>query len=96
MDASESYSWLVFTLFIASAIFLAVFVALQWASDGPKGHRIVPVLLLYRLLYSLYAALFSAPPFILALGPVRRRVACAHRCCSGLRRRVGRGRGEYH
>ena len=53
MDASESYSWLVFTLFIASAIFLAVFVVSQWAKDGPKGHRIASVLLLYTLLYVL-------------------------------------------
>ena len=53
MDASESYSWLVFTLFIASAIFLAVFVVLQWAKDGPKGHRVTSVLLLYTLLYVL-------------------------------------------
>jgi 5-methylcytosine-specific restriction endonuclease McrA len=53
MDASESYSWLVFTLFIASAIFLAVFVVLQWAKDGPKGHRIASVLLLHTLLYVL-------------------------------------------
>jgi 5-methylcytosine-specific restriction endonuclease McrA len=53
MDASESYSWLVFTLFIASAIFLAVFVVLQWAKDGPKGHRVASVLLLYTLLYVL-------------------------------------------
>ena len=53
MDASESYSWLVFTLFIASAIFLAVFVVLQWAKDGPKGRRVASVLLLYTLLYVL-------------------------------------------
>jgi 5-methylcytosine-specific restriction endonuclease McrA len=53
MDASESYSWLVFTLFIASAIFLAVFVVFQWAKDGPKGHRVASVLLLYTLLYVL-------------------------------------------
>ena len=46
-------SWLVLTLFIASAIFLAVFVALQWAKDGPKGHRVASVLLLYTLLYVL-------------------------------------------
>jgi 5-methylcytosine-specific restriction endonuclease McrA len=53
MDASEFYSWLVFTLFIAGAIFLAVFVVLQWAKDGPKGHRVASVLLLYTLLYVL-------------------------------------------
>ena len=53
MDASESYSWLVFTLFIASAIFLAVFVVFQGAKDGPKGHRVASVLLLYTLLYVL-------------------------------------------
>jgi 5-methylcytosine-specific restriction endonuclease McrA len=53
MGASESYSWLVFTLFIASAIFLAVFVVLQWAKDGPKGRRVASVLLLYTLLYVL-------------------------------------------
>lgn len=53
MGASESYSWLVFTLFIASAIFLAVFVVLQWAKDGPKGRRVASILLLYTLLYVL-------------------------------------------
>ena len=53
MDASALYSWLVFTLFIASAIFLAVFVVFQGAKDGPKGHRVTSVLLLYTLLYVL-------------------------------------------
>src|SRR5215213_1861662 len=51
MYASESYSWLVFTLLIASAIFLAVFVVLQWVKDAPKGLRVAAVLKLYTLLY---------------------------------------------
>jgi 5-methylcytosine-specific restriction endonuclease McrA len=58
MDASELYSWLVFTLFIAGAIFLAVFVVLQWAKDGPKGRRVASVLVLYALLYVLFLLLF--------------------------------------
>jgi hypothetical protein len=53
MHASEFYSWLVFTLLIASAIFLAVFVVLQWVKDAPKGRRVVSVLQLYTLLYVL-------------------------------------------
>ena len=53
MYASESYSWLVFTLLIASAIFLAVFVVLQWVKDAPKGRRVASVLKLYTLLYVL-------------------------------------------
>ena len=51
MYASEFYSWLVFTLLIASAIFLAVFVVLQWVKDAPKGRRVASVLKLYTLLY---------------------------------------------
>jgi HNH endonuclease len=53
MYASEFYSWLVFTLLIASAIFLAVFVVLQWMKDAPKGRRVASVLQLYTLLYVL-------------------------------------------
>jgi hypothetical protein len=53
MYASEFYSWLVFTLLIASAIFLAVFVVLQWVKDAPKGRRVASVLKLYALLYIL-------------------------------------------
>ena len=53
MYASEFYSWLVFTLLIASAIFLAVFVVLQWVKDAPKGRRVASVLQLYTLLYVL-------------------------------------------
>jgi HNH endonuclease len=53
MYASESYSWLVFALFVASAIFLAVFVVLQWVKDAPKGRRVASVLQLYTLLYVL-------------------------------------------
>ena len=53
MYASESYSWLVFTLLIASAIFLAAFVGLQWVKDTPKGRKIASVLQLYTLLYVL-------------------------------------------
>jgi hypothetical protein len=53
MYASEFYSWLVFTLLIASAIFLAVFVVLQWGKDAPKGRRVASVLQLYTLLYVL-------------------------------------------
>jgi hypothetical protein len=53
MYASESYSWLVFTLLIASAIFLAVFVVLQWVKDAPKGRRVATLLKLYTLLYVL-------------------------------------------
>ena len=41
---------MVFTLLIASAIFLAVFVVLQWVKDVPKGRRVVSVLKLYTLL----------------------------------------------
>jgi hypothetical protein len=51
MYTSEFYSWLVFTLLIASAIFLAVFVVLQWVKDAPKGRRVASVLKLYTLLY---------------------------------------------
>src|SRR5215212_6002925 len=51
MYASEFYSWLVFTLLIASAIFLAVFVVLQWLKDAPKVRRVASVLQLYTLLY---------------------------------------------
>ena len=53
MYASEFYSWLVFTLLMASAIFLAVFVVLQWVKDAPKGRRVGSVLKLYTLLYVL-------------------------------------------
>jgi 5-methylcytosine-specific restriction endonuclease McrA len=53
MHASEFYSWLVFTLLIASAIFLAVFVVLQWVKDAPKGRRVASVLKLFTLLYVL-------------------------------------------
>jgi HNH endonuclease len=53
MYASEFYSRLVFTLLIASAIFLAVFVVLQWVKDAPKGRRVASVLKLYTLLYVL-------------------------------------------
>jgi hypothetical protein len=53
MYASESYSWLVFALLVASAIFLAVFVVLQWVKDAPKGRRVASVLQLYTLLYVL-------------------------------------------
>ena len=53
MYASEFYSWLVFTLLIAGAIFLAVFVVLQWVKDAPKGSRVASVLKLYTLLYVL-------------------------------------------
>jgi 5-methylcytosine-specific restriction endonuclease McrA len=53
MHASEFYSWLVFALLIASAIFLAVFVVLQWVKDAPKGRRVASVLKLYALLYVL-------------------------------------------
>ena len=44
---------MVFTLLIASAIFLAVFVVLQWVKDAPKGRRVASVLQLYTLLYVL-------------------------------------------
>jgi hypothetical protein len=50
MYASEFYSWLVFTLLMVSAIFLAVFVVLQWVKDAPKGRRVASVLQLYTLL----------------------------------------------
>jgi hypothetical protein len=53
MYTSEFYSWLVFTLLIASAIFLAVFVVLQWVKDAPKRRRVASVLKLYTLLYVL-------------------------------------------
>ena len=53
MYASEFYSWLVFTLLVASAIFLAVFVVLQWVKDAPRGRRVASVLQLYTLLYVL-------------------------------------------
>ena len=53
MHAGEFYSWLVFTLLIASAIFLAVFVVLQWVKDAPKWRRVASVLKLYTLLYVL-------------------------------------------
>src|SRR5215212_1761052 len=53
MYAGEFYSWLVFTLLIASAIFLAVFVVLQWVKEAPKRRRVASVLQLYTLLYVL-------------------------------------------
>src|SRR5829696_1328178 len=53
MYASEFYSWLVFTLLIASAIFLMVFVVLQWVKEAPKVRRVASVLQLYTLLYVL-------------------------------------------
>ena len=53
MYDSEFYSWLVFTLLIVSAIFLAVFVVLQWVKDAPKGRRVATLLKLYTLLYVL-------------------------------------------
>lgn len=53
MHAREFYGWLVFTLLIASAIFLAVFVVLQWVKDAPKGRSVASVLKLYTLLYVL-------------------------------------------
>jgi HNH endonuclease len=61
MYASEFYSWLVFILLIASAIFLAVFVVLQWVKDAPKVRRVASVLQLYTLLYVLL--LLLALPF---------------------------------
>src|ERR671920_2274383 len=53
MHAREFYGWLVFTLLIASAIFLAVFVVLQWVKAAPKGRSVASVLKLYTLLYVL-------------------------------------------
>jgi hypothetical protein len=53
MYASEFYSWLVFTLLVASAIFLAVFVVLRWVKEAPTGRRVASVLQLYTLLYVL-------------------------------------------
>jgi HNH endonuclease len=43
----------VFALLVASAIFLAVFVVLQWVKDAPKGRRVASILQLYTLLYVL-------------------------------------------
>lgn len=60
MYASGFYSWLVFVLLIASAIFLAVFVVLRWGKDAPKGRRVASVLKLYALLY-VVLLLFSLP-----------------------------------
>ena len=57
----EFYGWLVFTLLIASAIYLAVFVVLQWVKDAPKGRRVASVLKLYTLLY--VVLLLIALPF---------------------------------
>ncbi len=60
-----------FTLLIASAIFLAVFVVLQWVKDVPKGRRVVSVLKLYTLLCVLL--LLLSLPFdsgLLALAPI--------------------------
>ena len=53
MYAGEFYSWLVFTLLVASAIFLAVFVVLRWVKDAPKGRKVASVLQFYTLLYVL-------------------------------------------
>ena len=69
MYASEFYSWLVFTLLVASAIFLAVFVVLQWVKDAPKGRRVASVLQLYTLLYVLLL-LLSLPFDSGLLGPI--------------------------
>jgi len=69
MYASELYSWLVFTLLIASAIFLAVFVVLQWVKDAPKGRRVASVLQLYTLLYVLLL-LLSLPLHSGLLAPI--------------------------
>jgi hypothetical protein len=69
MYASEFYSWLVFTLLIASAIFLAVVVVLQWVKDAPKGRRVASVLQLYTLLYVLLL-LLSLPFDSGLLGPI--------------------------
>jgi hypothetical protein len=53
MYASGFYSWLVFILLIASAIFLAVLVVLQWVKDASKVRRVASVLQLFTLLYVL-------------------------------------------
>ena len=57
----EFYGWLVFTLLIASAIYLAIFVVLRWVKDAPKGRRVASVLKLYTLLY--VVLLLIALPF---------------------------------
>ena len=69
MYASEFYSWLVFTLLIASAIFLAVFVVLQWVKDAPKRRRVASVLKLYTLLY-VVLLLLSLPLDSRLLAPI--------------------------
>src|SRR5919107_5294526 len=69
MYASEFYSWLVFTLLVASAIFLAVFVVLQWVKEAPKGRRVASVLQLYTLLYVLLL-LLSLPLHSGLLAPI--------------------------
>jgi len=69
MHASEFYSWLVFTLLVASAIFLAVFVVLQWVKDAPRGRRVASVLQLYTLLYVLLL-LLSLPLHSGLLAPI--------------------------
>ncbi len=53
LDAGVLYGSFVFTLFIASAILLAVFAAFQWAKDGPKERRVASVVRLYLLLCGL-------------------------------------------
>ncbi len=53
LDVSSLYGSFVFTLFIASAILLAVFTAVQWAKDGPKERRVASVVRLYLLLCGL-------------------------------------------
>jgi 5-methylcytosine-specific restriction endonuclease McrA len=69
MYDSEFYSWLVFTLLIASAIFLAVFVVLRWVKDAPKGRKVASVLQLYTLLYVLLL-LLSLPFDSRLLAPI--------------------------
>ena len=69
MYDSGFYSWLVFTLLIASAIFLVVFVVLQWVKDAPKGRRVASVLKLYSLLY-VVLLLLSLPFGFRLLAPI--------------------------
>lgn len=64
IDVRTLYASFWFTLFIASIIFLAVFVVFQSAHDGPERRRVAPVLLLYILLYVLLILLsFPLNPF---------------------------------
>lgn len=53
IDAKVLYGSFVFTLFIASAVFLAVFVAYQWAKDGPMERKVGSVIRAYLLLCGL-------------------------------------------